>query len=95
MKATGVVRNVDQLGRVVIPKELRKTLGFEEGTPIEIFVNDDEVILRKYVKGCYCCGETENLVSELGLDLCPECLNLLNKAREVFKNCEDEESRGK
>lgn len=84
MKATGVVRKVDQLGRIVLPKELRKTLGFEEGTPIEIFVNEDEVILRKYVKGCHCCGETENLVSVYGLDLCPNCLRAFNKANKIL-----------
>lgn len=85
MKATGIVRNVDNLGRIVLPKELRKTLGFEEGTPIEIFVNEDEVILRKYIKGCHCCGETENLTSVYGLDLCPNCLKRINKASKKIK----------
>ena len=49
MKATGIVRRIDELGRVVIPKEIRRTLGIREGTPIEIFTDrEGEVILKKY-----------------------------------------------
>ena len=48
MKATGIVRRIDDLGRVVIPKEIRKKFGIEEGDLLEIFVNKDEIILRKY-----------------------------------------------
>ncbi|QPC47136.1 AbrB/MazE/SpoVT family DNA-binding domain-containing protein [Mangrovibacillus cuniculi] len=48
MKATGVVRKIDQLGRVVLPMELRRTRGIEEGNPIEIFVDGESIILRKY-----------------------------------------------
>lgn len=85
MKSIGVVRKVDQLGRIVLPKELRKILGFEEGTPIEIFVNEDEVILRKYVKGCYCCGETENLTNFEKMDLCPDCISRITEATARIK----------
>lgn len=48
MKSTGIVRKVDELGRVVIPKELRRTIGIEEKDPLEIFVDGDKIILRKY-----------------------------------------------
>lgn len=49
MKATGIVRRIDDLGRVVIPKEIRRTLRIREGDPLEIFVDrDGEVILKKY-----------------------------------------------
>lgn len=48
MKSTGIVRRVDKLGRVVIPKELRKTLMISEGQPIEIFTSDKLIVLRKY-----------------------------------------------
>ena len=48
MRATGIVRRIDDLGRVVIPREIRKQFGIEEGDPLEIFVNKDEIILRKY-----------------------------------------------
>lgn len=49
MKSTGIVRKVDELGRVVIPIELRRTLGVAERDPLEIFVDNDKIILRKYV----------------------------------------------
>jgi len=48
MKATGIVRKMDELGRVVVPKEIRRTLGIEEGDSLEIFVNGNQVILQKY-----------------------------------------------
>ena len=48
MKATGIVRRIDDLGRVVIPKEIRRTLGIEEGDPLEIFVNGGQVVIQKY-----------------------------------------------
>lgn len=59
MKSTGIVRKVDQLGRLVIPMELRKTMEIEEGMPMEIFVNGNEVIFRKYQvdKECAVTGE--------------------------------------
>jgi transcriptional pleiotropic regulator of transition state genes len=84
MKATGIVRKVDQLGRVVIPKELRKILNIEEGTPLEIFVNEDEIILRKYAPGCNCCDETENLTTVYGISLCIKCLREFNKANKIL-----------
>lgn len=61
MKATGIVRKVDQLGRIVVPKELRKTMGIDIGSPLEIYVEDDRVIVRKYepsIKTCMVTGES-------------------------------------
>ncbi len=49
MKATGIIRRVDDLGRIFLPKEIRKTIGISEGTPLELFVEDGQVILKKYV----------------------------------------------
>lgn len=54
MKATGIVRRIDDLGRVVIPKEIRRTLGIDEGDPLEIFVNGEQVILKKYKPNMAC-----------------------------------------
>lgn len=51
MKATGIVRKVDELGRIVIPKELRDSKGLEEGTPMEIFIEGSNIILREYRPG--------------------------------------------
>lgn len=91
MKSTGIVRKVDQLGRVVIPVELRRTLGIDIKDPLEIFVNEDEIILRKYVAGCHCCGETENLTSVWQLDLCPECMDRITEATaRIKKSLKDE-----
>ncbi|WP_079509105.1 AbrB/MazE/SpoVT family DNA-binding domain-containing protein [Mesobacillus jeotgali] len=54
MKATGIVRKTDQLGRVVIPMELRKKLSIGENDPLEIFVDDDMIILKKYQPDLTC-----------------------------------------
>jgi len=66
MKATGIVRRIDDLGRVVIPKELRRTLGMAEGDPLEIFVDGDRIILRKYVPGCIITGALDDLIEYQG-----------------------------
>lgn len=59
LKATGIIRKVDELGRIVIPIELRRTLNIKEKDPMEIYVSDDRIILKKYVaeKVCYLSGE--------------------------------------
>lgn len=54
MKSTGIVRKVDNLGRLVIPKELRNILGIAEKDALEIFVEDDRIILKKYVPNMTC-----------------------------------------
>ncbi|MBG9453280.1 transition state regulator Abh [Lysinibacillus sphaericus] len=54
MKSTGIVRKVDDLGRVVVPKELRRTLGIENGDPLEIFIDGDKIILKKYKPNMAC-----------------------------------------
>ncbi|WJE84611.1 AbrB/MazE/SpoVT family DNA-binding domain-containing protein [Bacillus sp. DX3.1] len=62
MKSTGITRKVDELGRVVIPKELRDTLGFKEKTPLEIFVEGEKIVLQKYqpVGVCTITGEVSD-----------------------------------
>lgn len=54
MKSTGIVRKVDELGRIVIPMELRRTLGINEKDPVEIFIDGEEIILRKFVSNAAC-----------------------------------------
>jgi AbrB family transcriptional regulator, transcriptional pleiotropic regulator of transition state genes len=73
MKATGIVRKVDELGRVVIPKELRRTLEISERAPLEVFVENDHIILRKYEPGCTFCGSTDELTNFRGKNVCKEC----------------------
>lgn len=62
MKSTGIVRKVDELGRVVIPIELRRTLGIGEKDALEIFVDGDKIVLKKYEPTCIFTGNAENLV---------------------------------
>ena len=80
MKATGMVRTVDELGRLVIPKELRRLLGLKEGKDsFEIFIDDNKnVILRKYIPGCIVCGDIENLKDVNGIKLCKKCIEKFN-----------------
>ena len=74
MKATGIVRRIDDLGRVVIPKEIRKTLRIKEGTPLEIFTDrEGQIILKKYspIGAEYvCCG----ICGSIGADHRTDCL---------------------
>ncbi|SDW31375.1 AbrB/MazE/SpoVT family DNA-binding domain-containing protein [Paenibacillus sp. PDC88] len=83
MKATGIVRHIDNLGRVVIPKELRRTHFIEEGDPLEFFVDGDKIILRKYQPGCILCGNTESLQLFHGKHICTHCIK---NAAELTKN---------
>jgi transcriptional pleiotropic regulator of transition state genes len=66
MKATGIVRKVDDLGRVVVPIELRRTLGIGEKDALEIFVDGDSIVLKKYAAGCAFTGQLEDLVMYQG-----------------------------
>ena len=84
MKATGIIRNLDQLGRFVIPKETRKALDLNEGDPIEMFTDGDKIILKKYNPGCHCCGNLEDLTDVLGLKICPKCLKEFKKAIDLI-----------
>ncbi|WP_338841960.1 AbrB/MazE/SpoVT family DNA-binding domain-containing protein [Paenibacillus glucanolyticus] len=59
MKATGIVRYLDSLGRVVVPKELRRVLDIVDGSPMEIFTDGNAIIIKKYTPGCFICGKTE------------------------------------
>lgn len=79
MKATGIVRKVDELGRIVIPKELRSVMGMTEGAPLEIFVHGNSIILKKYQTDCVFCGNDENLKRFMDKLICPQCLKTLRK----------------
>ena len=73
MKEIGIVRNVDKLGRIVIPKELRKVLGLEIGTPVEISVAGNGVFLKRYETTCTFCGTSENLTQHHDKWICNFC----------------------
>lgn len=77
MKSTGIVRKVDELGRIVLPIELRRTLGIDERDALEIYVDGSSVILRKYEPTCIFCGEAAEVVSYKGKNVCRACLKAL------------------
>ena len=77
MKTTGIVRKVDELGRIVIPKEMRDKMGINCGDPIEIYVEGDKIILAKYEDCCSICGSLGELKSFKGKNICKNCLNEL------------------
>ena len=84
MRSLGIVRNLDQLGRLVIPKETRKAFNLNDGDPIEMFTDGDEIILKKYNPGCHCCGSLDHLTEVLGLKSCPKCLKEFAKAIDII-----------
>lgn len=79
MKSTGVVRKVDELGRIVIPIELRRTMGIEEKDALEIYVDSEKIILKKYEPACIFCGNAEEVINYKGKNLCRNCLTELTK----------------
>ena len=77
MKSTGVVRKVDELGRIVLPVELRRGLNIEEKDSLEIYVEGDRVILRKYAPGCLFCGQANYVIHFGGKNVCKDCIGFL------------------
>ncbi|MEN6413807.1 MAG: AbrB/MazE/SpoVT family DNA-binding domain-containing protein [Veillonellales bacterium] len=85
MKSTGIVRKVDELGRVVIPIELRRTLDIEEKDALEIYVDSDRIILRKYEPACSCvfCGNADEVTNFKGKNVCKSCMEAMMQAAAV------------
>jgi transcriptional pleiotropic regulator of transition state genes len=79
MKATGYVRKLDSLGRIVLPKSLRKQLDISEGDSMEMFVDDDgNVVLGKYVPRCiFCENVSENMIEYKGKLICRACQGIM------------------
>ena len=78
MKSTGVVRKMDDLGRIVLPIELRRTLDIAERDELEIYMENDRIILQKYEPACIFCGSSEELVNHMGKNVCAACAQSLN-----------------
>ena len=74
MKATGIVRNVDELGRIVIPKSMRTRMDIKCGDPIEIFVEGENILLAKFAPHCIFCGSDESVVQFKGKNVCKGCI---------------------
>ena len=79
IKSTGIVRKVDELGRIVIPIELRNQLLISEGDAIEIFVDGTSIILKKYAPNCIFCGASINLLEFNDKLICKKCQNKISK----------------
>lgn len=79
MKATGIVRKVDELGRIVLPIELRRNLDIEERDALEIYLDGDKIVLQKYEPACLFCGSAKDLVNYKGKNVCCECIRDLNR----------------
>lgn len=74
MKSTGIVRKVDELGRVVIPIELRRTLDIEEKDSLEVYTEGEAIILKKYQPGCVSCGSMDFVTTPTGTRICKKCI---------------------
>ena len=77
MKSTGIIRKVDELGRIVLPIELRRNLDIAERDELEIYVDGDNVILRKHEASCIFCGSVNALIQYQGKYVCEACASSL------------------
>ncbi len=74
MKSTGMVKRIDELGRIVLPKNVRQPMGIDTGDSVEIFTDGDRIVLRKFEPACVFCGEAENVVFYQEKRICAACI---------------------
>ena len=86
MKSTGIIRKLDELGRVVIPIELRNIFNLSEKDPLVIYVDGSSIILKKYEVNCIFCGKSDNLKEFKDKQICSSCLGKLNNLNDKKKN---------
>ncbi len=79
MKSTGMVRPIDELGRIVLPKEIRTSFGINPKDSVEIFTDGERIILQKYQPACIFCGNADGVKYYEGKRICPECLEKLKE----------------
>ncbi len=79
MKSTGIVRKVDELGRIVLPIELRRTLDIAERDSLEIYMEGDSIILRKYQPTCVFCDSSKGIMNFKGKNVCADCIKTLGE----------------
>ncbi|MEG0913083.1 MAG: AbrB/MazE/SpoVT family DNA-binding domain-containing protein [Oscillospiraceae bacterium] len=82
MKSLGIIRDLDKLGRVVIPIEYRNVLGIASGDPVEISAEGDRIIIKAYSPSCVFCKSTKNTVEFNGKTVCSSCLKQLKETAE-------------
>ncbi len=80
MRTPGLVRKIDDLGRIVIPSELRRTLEINSGDELELFCEGDTLLLRKFSPACVFCGSIEDMVCYRGKNICMKCIREIKKA---------------
>ncbi len=73
MKSTGIVRPVDSLGRIVLPIELRRVLNIDKDAALEVYVDNDAIVLKKYQPACIFCGSGDHVEQYHGRNICGEC----------------------
>ena len=79
MKSTGIVRKIDELGRIVLPIELRNSMGLSPKDTLEIFVDDEKIILKKYQPACIFCANADNVTFLCDKRICADCLKKLKE----------------
>lgn len=79
MKSTGIIRKVDELGRVVLPIELRRTMDIAVKDELEIYMDNDRIILQKFEPACIFCASSRNLVNYRGKNICQDCIANMTK----------------
>ncbi|KFZ40105.1 MULTISPECIES: AbrB/MazE/SpoVT family DNA-binding domain-containing protein [Thermoactinomyces] len=79
MKGTGIVRKVDHLGRIVLPKGLRDLLNIHPSDGVEVFVDDQYIVLKKYEPNCIFCGSLEEVIYYRGKMICKKCVEETSK----------------
>ena len=92
MKSTGVVRKIDELGRIVLPSELRRVFGIREGDELEISVNGEQVILQKRQDLCLFCGGDNPAIEYKGRSVCSSCAGELGQQGKVEVRLPDAET---
>ncbi len=80
MKTPGAIRKIDDLGRIVIPFEMRKALKMEKGDMLEIYLEDESLVMKKFVLSCIFCGETQGLRTYEGKKICTKCIQIIKDA---------------
>lgn len=87
LKATGMVRKIDDLGRIAIPMELRRKFVIEKGDELEVLVNSGGmIVLRRYMPACIFCGDTKKVQEFQGKPVCMACVKELGERSEARKN---------
>lgn len=78
MHTTGIVRNVDHLGRIVLPMEIRRMMNINAHEPVEIFTEGNNILIRKYRAGCIFCGSEKHVSIFRGAYICESCIHELS-----------------